>query len=165
MTRPAACCIAAIALAIPNSARSDEFSVTGIKSGDVVTATVVDERLIVAIQSRTGIGGATIARGESAWPAGVVLRLQYADGRAFKMLEGFTLTWGRMRITGGVGDDGECPLLLSDEKGNFPDDSNPAGRIKLGVKWGDEALELTLPDNLLLDSPKVEIKWIDAYRG
>jgi hypothetical protein len=106
------------------------------KADDAATVTEADGTVIVTITSASGIGGATLTRGDQAWPARLVVRLR------LRMLEHVAVKAGAVALEGSLAHPGEFRIIQRE---------------------GD--IEVILPARLLTqDHAHLELTWIDAYR-
>jgi len=134
-----------------------EFKVK--QPGDSIAAGANAERTTFAITSRSGIGGGTISLTNGTWPKHVSVLL-----KGFRNLESFSLTTSRLRASGSLKMSGKIPFYLVDASGRFDSSEQPAGYVEIVVQKCDEGMEIMLPPNLLADSKKLTMGWIDAYR-
>jgi hypothetical protein len=155
--------LSVLCLATAALAAEPTFKIQLSKGNDTATVRDDGKRTVVEIVSESGIGKATITEGS--WPRHVTLRFRYKADKPFTTLEGFKLRTDRLLVNGGTKTAGKLPLFFADAMGQFDrDDSHPAGFLNVAVKPVDNALELTLPANLLQGTKKVELEWIDVYR-
>jgi hypothetical protein len=155
-------CLAAAAL----QAAEPAFKIQQSKPNDMITVRSDDKRTVVEIVSESGIGKATIERTDGPWPRDVTIRLRYKADKAFTTLEGFRLNAERIRVDGNSKSSGQMRFFLADAQGKFPsDEKSVAGSLNITVKPVDKALEVTLPANLLQGTRKIELEWIDFFRG
>lgn len=120
----------------------------------------------VSIVSCTGIGRLTLTPPEAAdFPAQMVVRLLYENGKEFTTLEGLTVTTSRWQLRGSSRQSGKVPLFLADKSGAFAqDDLDPAGWINVRIVRAGAGLELQFPARLLQHERRLELDWIDFYR-
>src|SRR5690606_41577117 len=76
----------------------DPIAITLQRAGDQATARVDKERALVVIESKSGIGSATLTPGKTGWPKTLELSL------SLSALEGFTLTGNDLRVRTFLGD-------------------------------------------------------------
>lgn len=135
---------------------------------DAITSRMEGSKTVFTITSPSGIGSATVTLTASKWPKEVVLRLRYAKDRGFTRLEGFFVTTARMQVrelSGNGPHPDRAAFYLPDETGQVDRNAPPAGYLNITVEPREGGLEITLPPNLFTGSRKVEISWVDAYRG
>lgn len=114
---------------------------------------IVPERGRLVLYSRTGIGSATLARGQ-AWADPLILRFCYENGRGMTRLEGLRLRGESLEARGSMH---EPTFLLGGEAGQ--------GRsLPVDFRLVDGAYEFTVPQELLAHSSFLEFHWVDAYR-
>ena len=134
-----------------------EFKVQ--KPEDSIAASTNAGRTTFAITSKSGIGGGTISLTNGIWPKQVSVLL-----KGFRYLESFALTTARLRVNGSLKLSGKMPFYLADASGKFDPSEHFAGYLDVVVQQRDDGLEIILPPNLLADSNKLVLGWIDAFR-
>lgn len=134
----------------------DPLAVTLKRDADHATMRVDEKRTIVVIDSKTGIGSATLSPGKSGWPKTLELSL------SLQALEGFTLSNGDLRVQTFLGD--TTPEVLRRRDGKWEPvklDQKLAPRIRQ-VK---EDIIIEIPAGWLnADQKQLVIDWVDRYR-
>lgn len=144
------------------------FNVTTKKPEDRIEVNVEKDTLVLDVESRSGIGGATITLAKGRWPTTVTLRLHLGG------LESFAVSNGRIKLTGSVlSHSGNTKRLYLSEVGK-EGEREPGTEIKVFDAEGKPIkglpdkcgyFEITLPKALLEGEPKsMELGWIDFYR-
>lgn len=146
------------------------FKVTTAKPADTVTAQADGANGVIAVQSPSGIGSATIERLGEKWPATVTIQLR------LKGLESFAASNGKEKVSAAVASGTLKVRQWKDDKENEPLTAGSAWLLglqildaggqparKLPLKNG--SFVLILPKALLAGNPKnITLKWIDFYR-
>jgi len=139
---------------------------------DSATVAGTAEQTVVTIRKGNGIGGATLLRGDTAWPQKLIVRAHLGG------LEQFAITSGDVRLSASVLSHSGNQRLLHiwrDGKEGPPlkDDSkfwmeirtiNADGKPVSGLPPKGGYFELTIPNALLDGAKQVELAWIDFYR-
>lgn len=142
------------------------------KSADRITIEGDMKHAVFCIESRSGIGQATIVRRRGGWPEIVTLRFLLGG------LENFSLTAGKRRIVLAVSSHDEGPRVRfespPDEQGGCAAQPPPAPIVRLRDRQGQPtrqgpphigAIEIDLPKGFLDDQlDRFEFSWIDFYR-
>lgn len=153
--------LSVLALMVANVAfAADEpvFDLKATKPAD--TLKVNKAGTVFAIRSKTGIGGAAISLTAGQWPKTVTFQFTYTDGKPFRALEAFKLNTNQFKVEGSLKNSGRMPYSVVNKDGKF----EPKGTADVQVKEGKEGIEVTLPANLLRDTKKVELSWVDVFR-
>lgn len=134
----------------------DPIAVTLKRDADHATVRIDEKRATVVIESKTGIGSATLSPGKSGWPKALELSL------SLKALEGFTLSSDELRVRTFLGD--TTPEVLHRRDGKWEPvefDVELAPRIRQ-VK---ERIQIEIPARWLdADQKQLVIDWVDRYR-
>ncbi len=133
---------------------------------DKIAASVEKNRVVFAVTSTRGIGGATINLKEGMWPKEVVILLTYENGEGFKNLENFRLATDRISATGSIKSSGKVMFTFLNGKGEReplePGDSG--GTLDIKIVQTGKGIELRLPPDMIVGSKFVTLSWIDAFR-
>lgn len=165
-------CSADVASAAETAPAKTAYQIVTKRSSDQVTVQSSGNRVVFVVESRTGIGQAEITRGDSSWPATVVIRL------ALRGLESFRLKAGDTELGIAVSSHGEGPRVCawrpSDEQAPLAADEPLCSQVRLLDGRGNPtdkgppeiaAIEIVLPAALLKNQPRsIEFSWIDFYR-
>ena len=143
----------------------DSYSYKGANS---VVAEKEKDRTIFVVTSESGIGGATIVLAGGEWPENVTLRFLYSKGKGFHWLEDIRLSTDRVVVEGAQEVSGRMPFCFAGPDAAQdviePGAREAAGLLDVRVRPGKEAMDVTLPANMLRGSTKLRVAWIDAYR-
>ena len=138
------------------------------KAADSVVAQREKDRTVFVVTSESGIGGATIVLAGGEWPQNVTLRFLYSKGKGFDWLEDIRLSTDRVVVQGTQKMSGRMPFCFAgpDDKLDViePGGRESAGFLDVRVHHTKEAMDVTLPANMLRGSTKLRVAWIDAYR-
>ena len=134
------------------------------KTEDSEAITNHDLRTMFVISSESGIGNVSITLPDGKWPKYVSFRFQYINGEGFGSLESISLTTERLQVSGSIKESGNMRFYLSDNESKFDSTVHFAGYLDIKVKHDNDAIEVTLPANLLVGTNEVKIGWIDAFR-
>lgn len=126
------------------------------------------KKAVIHIRSKSGIGGATLERGEDPWPRTVVIRLHLKGLESFRLQAGGNTTEWSISSTGKptshqsvIDDQGERNVPVDSER--YREVKLVSKRKKIPLRDGFFELQLEgahLPE--MLDELKLE--WIDFYR-
>lgn len=134
----------------------DPIAVTLKRDADHATVRVDEQRATVVIDSKSGIGSATLSPGKSGWPKTLELSL------SLQALEGLTLSNRDLRVRTFLGD--TMPEVLRRRDGKWEPvefDVELAPRIRQ-VK---QRIEIEIPARWLdADQKQLVIDWVDYYR-
>ncbi len=126
------------------------ISAVAAKPGDDLIITGTPEEALLIIHSETGIGRATITRGDRAWPDRLVLRLHLRD------LEGLELNNGMWRADSFLGNGPTIDARHLDI----------VMRVDCPIARNGEVIEVIVPELFLDDDqPELHIQWVDYYRN
>ena len=144
----------------------ESYSYTGANS---VVAQKEKDRTVFVVTSESGIGGATIVLASGEWPENVTLRFVYSKSKGFHWLEDIRLSTDRVVVEGAQKMSGRMPFCFAGPDSDKQDVIQPGGRESAGfldvrVHHGKEAMDVTLPANMLRGSTKLRVAWIDAFR-
>jgi hypothetical protein len=128
------------------------------------SALVENGRVVFVVNDPRGIGGLTVGPKTGKWPAEVVFRLRYLEGKGFRNLESFGFQSSRFSIVGSLKASGKMYFYLPDADGKFPTEAGVAGTLDVTAEVKDGYLEIVLPKNTLTGTEKITVGWIDAFR-
>jgi len=126
-------------------------------------------RTVLDVTSPFGIGAATLCREARRWPAVLLVRFWYGEGRPFARLEGFACALAEAPLGG--------PVSETDPWG-FPGAKKPLLYRPAGSRGGwrkggpalvapgpgePVAVEVAVPDEAR-DLPVLYLRWVDVYR-
>lgn len=136
------------------------------REGDTVVVTQEQDRTVVAVTCKSGIGRAKLSGKDNVWPQAVTLRLCYASGKAFTTLEGFELSSSRLQVRCNSGQSRKAPFFLLVDEGKYSrDDLNPSGWLNLEFKPHGDDVDVVFPAGLFRGEKEVRVQWIDYYRN
>jgi hypothetical protein len=128
-----------------------------------------EEKTVLSVTSRSGIGRATIRRKSPRWPKVLVVRLHLTG------LESFRITAAEKVLEWSVSSSGDHAVRVAwrtkDVERAVTDDSPLRKSLRIVGGTGEFPLkagcfEVTLPSELLDDNPQaLTLQWIDFYRG
>jgi len=134
------------------------FEVAVAHEGDAVETKIVDNTVIFAITSKTGIGSADIALTSGEWPETILFRLYLAG------LEDFKFAYGDAVVTVSVTSSGQM-LLESVIQAGQPQMAAAGSVFYMPVRMEDGYFELEAPADFWTgEYAGFEIRWIDFYR-
>lgn len=139
---------------------AEPFTITLRKEADRVSVAEADGMVAFTVESKMGIGGATIEPKAGQWPKRVVLRLRLNG------LESLTVSNGKKNWSLSAGADGHAPRIYWKERGDeTPIDKGDAFWSDIKVSKTPTVFEVPLPAGLFDDKPKsLKVDWIDFYR-
>jgi hypothetical protein len=126
---------------------------------------------VFVVTNPAGIGRADITLKAGRWPAAVTLRFRLGGekGDDFRGLEHIEINTDRIHCVGSIGLSERFDFGFLSEKGQKPREVlSPdwtAGRLRVKVERRNGGIEVTLPPRLLAGSSRLEVSWIDVYRG
>jgi hypothetical protein len=162
--------VAALVVGQPGrGAKEPTYKVVEVqKAADSVVAQKEKGRTVFVVTSASGIGGATIALGGGEWPENVTLRFLYSKGKGFHWLEDIGLSTDRVVVQGAENMSGRMPFCFAgpDDRRDViePGGRQAAGSLDVRVRRADDAMDVTLPANMLRGSTRLRVAWIDAFR-
>lgn len=150
-------------------ARVPKYKIVEVrKAADSVVAQKEKDRTVFVVTSASGIGGATIVLAGGEWPENVTLRFLYSKGKGFHTLEDIRLSTDRVVVQGTQTMSRKMPFCFAGPDNKLdviePGGRESAGFLDVRVHHGKEAMDVTLPANMLRGSTKLRVAWIDAYR-
>jgi hypothetical protein len=129
------------------------------KDGDKVTQARTDERVTIVIDSKTGIGGASLRPGKDGWPKALRLDL------GLKALEGFTITGQDRRVHSFLGSEKPEVFDLRERENKWAPIDSDVDLAPTITRVGDR-IHVDIPAALLDKKNKqLAIEWVDFYRG
>lgn len=142
-----------------------EFQIATDKPDDVVTATMDGERLLVDVQSASGIGSAGVRAADGAMPPAVLIRL-HLNG-----LEQMTFAFGDAIVKLSVPSGGDRPVIQSVVEGGQESPITPESPYWMEVTRTTAAgsaetlFEVAAPPAFSESpTPNFTLGWIDFYR-
>ncbi len=156
--RPAVAVLAVVVGTVCAGLPAPNVSVELKKAEDSVAVTATRQATVVAIQSKSGIGAATLRRTDGAWPAQLKVRLD------LKGLESFRMDNGVMHC----GTSHKSPERVPYWKAGKPDTgaAEPDGTLSVVISRTENAFEIVVPREFLADNPQtIRIAWIDFFRN
>jgi hypothetical protein len=162
--------VAALIVGQPDrEAKEPTYKVVDVrKAADSVVAQKEKDRTVFVVTSESGIGEAAIVLTAGEWPENVTLRFQYSKGKGFQTLEDIRLYSDRVVVQGTQKSSGKMPFCFAGRDVKLdviePGGREAAGFLDVRVRDGKEALDVTLPANMLRGSGRLRVAWIDAYR-
>lgn len=142
-----------------------QFQIATDKPDDVVTAAMDGERLLVDVQSASGIGSAGVRAADGAMPADVSMRFH------LRGLEQMTFAFGDAIVKLSVPSGGDRPVIQSVVEGGQESPITPASPYWMEVTQtaaagSAEAIFEVAAPQAFSDSPTANftIGWIDFYR-
>ena len=158
----------------PAADQAGPFEISVQRDGDQVNVTTRDIEQVFSINSRSGIGSATITRTDDRWPAAMVLHVH------LRGLESLKISNDQVTLAASVLSHGDHMRLLhvwkDGNEGPQLDHRSPYwSAISIVDKEGKPALEriplqagyfqMTIPPSLVAHNPKsIRLAWIDFYR-
>lgn len=163
--------LSSLAWAVEDNA--SKFKVTTRKMDDTVQVQGDAGHVVFSVNSRSGIGSATIERTEDKWPEKVTLKLH------LKGLEHLVVSNGKWKLNVAVSNHEEklrVRLWKDDKETDLLDAKSPCwmevrvvgadGKPAKELPLKDGYFEMSLPKAFLEDHPKsLSLQWIDFYRG
>ncbi len=142
-----------------------EYQIATDKPDDVVTATMDGERLLVDVQSPSGIGSAGVRAADGAMPPAVLLRFH------LRGLEQMTFAFGDAIVKLSVPSGGDRPVMQSVVEGGQESPLTPESPYWMEVAQttaagsAEAVFEVAAPP-AFSDSPPANftVGWIDFYR-
>lgn len=144
------------------SPAAPEFQIATDKTDNVVTATADGDRLLVDIQSASGIGNAGVRAAAGKLPSVAVMRFHLAG------LEQMTLAFGDTVVKLSVPSSGDQPVLQSVVEAGQESPITPESPYWMEVTkpaTADNLFEVTSPQAFTASPPaNFTVSWIDFYR-
>jgi hypothetical protein len=141
-----------------------EYQVAAVKAEDSVALKSEGERLVISVQSKSGIGGATVRLVEGVWPDVIVMRFRYVTGDKFRGLEGFSVMTGKLGVSSFLGNPVK-PALCRLHRNGWIDEKSRVGAIELEIADKEDCIEVILPvSSLGEDAKSLKFTWVDQYR-
>lgn len=153
-----------VACAAPPAAAPaiSEFQIATDKTDNVVTATAEGDRLLVDVQSASGIGNAGVRAANGKLPSVVVMRLHLAG------LEQMTFAFGDAVVKLSVPSSGDQPVLQSVVEAGQESPITPESPYWMEVTRpaaADGVFEVISPPAYAASPPaNFTVGWIDFYR-
>lgn len=153
-----------IACAAPPAAApaTPGFQIATDKTDNVVTATAEGDRLLVDVQSASGIGNAGVRAAEGTLPPVAVMRFHLAG------LEQMTFAFGDVVVKLSVPSSGDQPALQSVVEAGQESPITPESPYWMEVTkpaTADNLFEVTSPQAFTASPPaNFTVGWIDFYR-
>ncbi|MBE2232330.1 MAG: hypothetical protein IAE85_02445 [Anaerolinea sp.] len=153
-----------VACAAPPAAAPaiSEFQIATDKTDNVVTATAEGDRLLVDVQSASGIGNAGVRAANGKLPSVVVMRLHLAG------LEQLTFAFGDAVVKLSVPSSGDQPVLQSVVEAGQESPITPESPYWMEVTRpaaADGVFEVISPPAYAASPPaNFTVGWIDFYR-
>jgi hypothetical protein len=119
-----------------------------VRPRDVAVACDEGGTCTVDVTSATGIGGLRLARGAEPWPARIVVRFRYEDGRPFTRLEGCHVRAGALALE----------VRPGEAAGGGGIDVRQVARD--GAVWIELVLAPGRPERV----DEIGVDWVDFYR-
>lgn len=139
-----------------------EFQIATDKTDNVVTATAEGDRLLVDVQSASGIGNAGVRAAAGTLPPVAVMRLHLAG------LEQLTFAFGDVVVKLSVPSSGDQPVLQSVVEAGQESPITPESPYWMEVTkpaTADNLFEVTSPQAFTASPPaNFTVGWIDFYR-
>jgi hypothetical protein len=127
------------------------------KSEDLASVTSAATATVVAVTSKSGIGGARIVRGEPRWPARLVVRLD------LKGLESFRMDNGAIHIDTSLKDPARTPYWKTGKSQRQTE--QPVGALELQATQSEGHVEVVVPKEITEGNPEaINVEWIDFFR-
>lgn len=150
---------------VPAVFPAPEFRVDLLKTGDAVEITSTRNSAIIAITSRSGIGGGAIIRTGEKWPARITIRLNLTNLESFEMENGIigfntSLKSPKQVPYWRVGPNKEPvePPVKSPAK-------SPDGTLDVAMAGTGKIVKILVPKEILEGNPQeIRFEWIDEFR-
>jgi len=138
----------------------EEMKISTKRKTDQVKAVSSDDGVVVEIESKTGIGSATLTRTRK-WPKSVKLRARLSG------MESFTVECGDVTVEWSVSSVGKRQARVSVRKRGSKEEvpAEKGSRYFSEVKRVGDHYEFAVPSALLdSDAKELKLNWIDFYR-
>ncbi|MFZ2632316.1 MAG: hypothetical protein WA081_09965 [Desulfosalsimonadaceae bacterium] len=138
-----------------------EFRVDLRKTGDAVEITSTRSAAIIAITSKTGIGGAAMIRTGEKWPARITIRLN------LKNLESFRMENGIIYFNASLKGPKQVPYwrVNQSKEPATPPAKSPAGTLDVMVAGTGKIVKILVPEKMIEGNPQeIRFEWVDELR-
>ncbi|MDO9263174.1 MAG: hypothetical protein Q7U02_04350 [Desulfosalsimonadaceae bacterium] len=142
---------------VPAVFPAPEFRVDLRKTGDAVEITSTRSSAIIAITSKTGIGGAAMIRTGEKWPARITIRLNLTN------LESFEMENGVIYFNTSLKSPKQVPYWRVSPKKEPA--KSPAGTLDISMASNGKIVKILVPKEMLEGNPQeIRFEWIDEFR-